>query len=170
MKRIPKRILSICDQFLSVILIVLMVVLVASVTWQVASRYLLRDPSPWTEEIARFALIWIGMLGAAYAYRTRAHLGLDLLANKLTGSARDVLELTVAVTIIFFAVSVMIVGGTKLALLTLELGQLSAVLGIRMAVIYLAIPVSGILITFFAISNVVIAIVDMRKRRGGVRV
>ena len=34
------------------------------VSWQVISRYLLAAPSSWTEEVARFLMIWVTFLGA----------------------------------------------------------------------------------------------------------
>ncbi|MGJ8675406.1 MAG: TRAP transporter small permease, partial [Pseudoalteromonas sp.] len=49
------------------ILIMAMVAIVAVVCWQVFSRFIMRSPSSYTEELARFLLIWIGVLGAAYA-------------------------------------------------------------------------------------------------------
>ena len=61
--------------------IVLMSVMVIDVSWQVASRFVFRAPSSFTEELAGFLLIWIGLLGAAYGFPTRAHLGIDLLVT-----------------------------------------------------------------------------------------
>jgi len=75
--------LAMLDKSLRFALALLMTAMVGSVVWQVLSRYLFVVPAAWTEELARFLLIWIGMLGAAYAYRQGSHLGIDLLANKL---------------------------------------------------------------------------------------
>ncbi len=44
--------------------------LVLDVVWQVATRFILRDPSKWTEELARMILIWVSLMGAALALRT----------------------------------------------------------------------------------------------------
>ena len=65
-----------------------MIAIVTVVCWQVFSRFILRAPSSYTEELARFLLIWIGVLGASYAYRTKAHLGLDLFYQKMIPSLR----------------------------------------------------------------------------------
>ena len=66
------------DSVLAFILMILMATIVIDVTWQVLSRFIVGNPSSVTEEIARFLLIWIGLLGAAYAFRMHSHLGLDL--------------------------------------------------------------------------------------------
>lgn len=65
------------------ILIVLMAVIVIDVSWQIFTRFVLRDPSSFSEELAGFLLIWIGLLGASYALYTRVHLGIDILTAKL---------------------------------------------------------------------------------------
>ena len=53
------------DIILERILIMLMVLMVFDVVWQVASRYLIGIPSTFTDELAGFLLIWLGLLGAA---------------------------------------------------------------------------------------------------------
>ena len=70
--------MSMLGKILRLALALLMTKMVASVVWQVLSRYLFVVPAAWTEELARFLLIWIGMLGAAYAYRQGSHLRLLL--------------------------------------------------------------------------------------------
>ena len=122
-----QAILSPLDKFLRGMLISLMALLVLAVTWQVVSRYLFASPSSWTEEVARFLLIWIGTLGAAYAFRTNMHIGLDLLPKKLTGMAAQYLHWFTLAVIIVFAVAVLVVGGGSLVYLTWDLRQYSAV-------------------------------------------
>ena len=88
-----KNITRFLDAVLTRALIVLMLLLVGSVLWQVISRYVFASPSSWTEEIARFLLIWISLLGAAYAFRSGMHLALDVLPKKLQGKSVRVLKL-----------------------------------------------------------------------------
>jgi len=143
--------LSLLDRALKIALMLLMVLLVLSVTWQVVSRYLFAAPSSWTEEVARFVLIWIGTLGAAYAFRTNMHIGLDLLPKKLTGNAaRNLRWLTLAV-VILFASTVLVIGGGSLVNLTWDLKQYSAVLGLPIAFVYSVIPLTGLLICIYAL-------------------
>ncbi len=146
------RVVRILDVVLKNALIVLMVALVASVSWQVISRYVFSSPSSWTEEVARFLMIWVGLLGAAYAFRTGVHLGLDLLPNKLTGRSAEILKLFTLGAVILFSVMVLVVGGSNLVVLTWELKQNSAVLGLPMAFVYSVIPAAGALICVYAIA------------------
>lgn len=138
------------DRVLSAVLAALIVVMVASVTWQVISRYLLGAPSSWTEELARFTLVWIGLLGGAHAYRRRLHLGLDLLETRLAGRARRLQSLAVHVTVAAFAATVLIGGGFELIRLATQLGQSTPALGLPMGAVYAALPVSGALMLMHA--------------------
>ena len=146
------NITRILDAILKQVLIILMTVLVAAVSWQVVSRYVFSAPSSWTEEVARFLLIWIGVLGAAYAFRTGVHLGLDVLPKKLTGKSLQILKLFTLLAVMVFSVSVLIIGGGSLVALTWELKQYSAVLGLPIAFVYSVIPITGSLISFYAIA------------------
>ena len=128
-----------------------MALMVLVVTWQVVSRYVLGDPSAWTEEVARMLLIWVGLLGSVYVYRENAHLGLDLLHQKLGLKGRRRLDMISAMCCGAFALAVLVVGGGSLVQLTWELGQTTAALGIPMAWVYTVIPISGALIVYYSI-------------------
>lgn len=146
-------ILRIVEKLLGGLLAVLVAAMVVSVTWQILSRYLFVVPAAWTEELARFLLIWIGLLGAAYAYRTRSHLGLDLLSSKLTGNGKARLNAFSHLICMSFAAIVLVVGGGSLVAMTWELKQYSAAMGLPIAFVYVAIPASGMLICLFALAG-----------------
>lgn len=48
------------------------VLMVATALWQVVARYVLDQPPPWTEELARYSMVWVGLLGASCAFRQNA--------------------------------------------------------------------------------------------------
>lgn len=144
-------ILRLVDKLLGGALAVLVAAMVVSVTWQILSRYLFVVPAAWTEELARFLLIWIGMLGAAYAYRTRSHLGLDLLPSRLTGQGKAILDVVSHLICMSFAAIVLVIGGGSLVAMTWELKQYSAAMGLPIAYVYSVIPATGMLICLFAL-------------------
>ena len=143
--------IKIIDKVLTVIVAGLMALMVLDVTWQIFTRFFTDTPSSWTEEMARFLLIWIGLLGAAWTYRVRAHLGLSYLVEKQSPEMQKKLMIFSFLASAVFAISVMIYGGSKLVMLTLELNQLSASLGIKIGYVYLVLPISGVLITIYAL-------------------
>jgi TRAP-type C4-dicarboxylate transport system permease small subunit len=137
-------------RIVSVVLIFLMALMVLDVTWQVFTRFILRDPSEFTEELAGFLLIWIGLFGAGYAYRVKAHLGIDVLSSKLSGSKKKASEIFVAGIVFFFAFFILVVGGWRLVDLTFTLSQISPVMGIPMGYIYLVLPLTGVLFMYYS--------------------
>lgn len=145
-----KQIFRLIDQMLAFFLVLITAAMVINVLWQVATRYLFNDPSSYTEELARFLLIWIGLLGGSYAYRTHAHIGLDIFTRQLRGTAKFITELLALSIVLLFSIVVMVYGGGQLVLLTFELNQTSAALNIPMGYVYLVIPVSGLLIALYS--------------------
>lgn len=145
------KVAELTDKILSWTVILLMAVLVVDVVWQVTTRYLLGSASSFTEELARFLLIWIGLLGSAYAYRMNLHLAFDYFSSKATGRYRMWLSLFIHSLIAFFALLVLVIGGSYLVQLTWELNQVSAALQLRLAYVYSVLPLSGILIIFYAL-------------------
>jgi TRAP-type C4-dicarboxylate transport system permease small subunit len=101
-------------------------------------------------------LIWVGLLGGVFAYREKSHLGIDLLPQKLGPRGKKRLSIFADLCCGLFAVAVLVVGGSALVQLTWELHQTTAVLGIPMAWVYIALPLSGLLIAYYS----VVAIVD----------
>ena len=87
-----KALLDKLEKLLAAALALLMAILVIDVTWQIISRFILNDPSSYTEEIALFLMLWVSLLGAAYAFRRGAHLGLDILVIKLNDDKRVIAQ------------------------------------------------------------------------------
>lgn len=154
MKKLTKGVNKILGIFLSI----LMAAMVLDVSWQVFTRFFTEKPSSFTEELAGFLLIWIGLLGASYALYTKAHLGIDVLTYKLRGKKKQVAEIIIFVIVGLFAFFVMVYGGTRLVQLTFSLKQVSAAMEIKMGYVYLVIPLSGILMIYFCIGFILDAI------------
>lgn len=138
------------DRVLEWLVIALMGVMVLNVLWQVFTRFILHDPSSYTEELARYLLVWVGLLGAAYAASQKMHLAIDILTAHLKGKPHYYAEMFISICTFLFALFVMVIGGIRLVNLTLTLNQISAALQVKLGYVYLALPVSGIIIMFYA--------------------
>lgn len=158
MKKIKLKI----DKIIELVLMGLLSLMVFNVSWQVFSRFILGDPSSWTEELTRYSLIWLGMLGAGYVTGKKMHLAIDYFANKTKEPIRTYIEIFIHTAVLLFAFTVMVVGGSNLVGLTLYLEQISASLQIQLGYVYLALPISGLLIVFYSIENI-IEIIESRK-------
>lgn len=140
------------DRYTKTVLVFLMGILVVDVIWQVFTRYILQSPSTFTDELARFLLIWVSLLGAAYASGKKMHLAIDLLPNKLEGESRRKLDILINGLIIAFALSVMVLGGVLLVNFTMH--QPSPALNIPMGIVYTVVPLSGLLISYYKINEI----------------
>lgn len=126
----------------------LITLLTVVVSYQVFSRYL--DLLPrilWTEEVARFTFLWMLFLGAALAVRQGRHFTIDLFGHKLSGLARRISQGLVLLVVGGVGVF-MVVGGAEF--FDMGMRRVSTTSGIRLAWIYLALPVSGAGIAAFA--------------------
>lgn len=143
------------DKILGRLLVLLMAFMVLSVLWQITSRYVLSSPSSFTEELSRFLFIWVGILGAAYASGKRNHLAITILPGKLNPEQRRLLYIFINILIILFGIGVMIIGGANLVYVNYSLGQYSAALGLPLSLIYSIVPVSGILVVYYKLDEII---------------
>jgi TRAP-type C4-dicarboxylate transport system permease small subunit len=143
---------------LEVFLIILMSTIVIDVTWQVFTRFILQDPSAFTEELAGFLLIWIGLLGASYAVYTKAHLGIDILARKLEIKARRTLDVIIYAIVLLFSLFILVIGGWRLVDITFTLNQISPAMGLPMGYVYIVLPLTGILIIYYSLVHILNAV------------
>lgn len=142
---------KIIDRLLEFILVTLMMLLVLDVTWQVFARYILENPSSYTDELARFLLIWVSLLGAAYAHGQKKHLAIDIFPQSLNPYNQKRLDQLIQILVIGFSLCVMCIGGGRLVFITLYLKQFSSALQLPLGFIYMVIPLSGSLIVFYGI-------------------
>ena len=143
-----------------------MAVLVLDVLWQVFTRFILGDPSSWTEEMARYLMIWVGLIGAAYAAGRRMHLSVDLLPGALRGTRAHILRILIEVLVLTFALAILFAGGLRLVWVMLTLGQTSASLQIPLGYVYLAVPLSGLLIASYAVLDLIDEVKQLRHGNG----
>ncbi len=143
------------DLILSRILVVLMVLMVFNVLWQVASRFILGSPSSFTDELARYLMIWIGILGAAFVSGRNQHVSIDVFVNKLSESNHKKVNLLVNILNIVFCTSTLIIGGGRLVYITNVLGQHSPALQVPLSLVYSIIPISGLLIVIYKVMDLI---------------
>jgi TRAP-type C4-dicarboxylate transport system permease small subunit len=146
-----KSITHFIDKILERILILLFGLMVSVVTWQVFTRFLLNSPSSFTEELSTYLLIWISLLGAVYALRKQAHLGIDIITSRLSGRGKEISTYIIHFFIILFSLFVFMWGGIRLVWVTLQLNQISASLQIKIGYIYVILPISGLLMIYYSI-------------------
>lgn len=138
---------------LTALCVFLFLVMLSAVGLQVFMRYALNSPLVWSEELARFAMIWLAFLATALAASKRQHIAITGLFN-VNGRAER--ALSAGLTIVFIGVSAII--GWQGYLITLRTTiQRSTALQIPMSYIYAAIPTSAALMIICLILSTVLA-------------
>lgn len=144
-KKYMNKVLAICCS-------ALLIFMTCLVLWQVFTRYILGSPAAFTEELVKYALMWNGFIGAAYAFSTRDHMALTLIKSKLKGTPYKVFSIIIDVLILALAFFVITIGGFKLAVSAKA--EFSALLGISRALVYSIAPISGIFIIIAQVINI----------------
>lgn len=149
------------DRTIGAICTSLMVLLVICVTWQVFSRFILSKPSTFTDELARFSMIWTALLGTAYCVGTRQHLAIDLFTSHLSGRKKFFNQIYVNICILAFSAFVMVFGGLKLLIKVHESEQLSPAMQVPMSIIYSVLPLCGVIISLYCLLHMRQALRDL---------
>ncbi len=148
-----KKAYNLINRIIETALVIIFALLVIDVLWQVFSRYVLGQSYSFTEEFARFALIWLSILGAAYLNGRREHLAMDFWVQKLSPEQKTKRMKIIEILMLLFALVVMVIGGGNLVYTTLYLGQTSPAMNISLGYVYAIVPISGLLIMFYSIYN-----------------
>ena len=138
-----KKVEKILDTVMRFLMALSMLVLVVFGTWQIFTRWILQNPSTFTDELLRYVLIIAGMIGSAYCFYRDEHLALTLITDKAKGPFKVVLEVFIEACILFFVIYVFIYGGIKLASTA---SNVSSVMRIPMKTLYMIEPICGVMI------------------------
>jgi TRAP-type C4-dicarboxylate transport system permease small subunit len=140
---------------LNTVLIVSVALLVFDVVWGVFTRHILHEQAQWTEELARFLLIWVALLGGAVAFGTKGHLGVDYFTGKFHPEARKLMAVAAHLVVLFFACAIFLYGGGRVVADALAMEQTTPALGWKMGHVYLALPIAGIFMVLYTIENLI---------------
>lgn len=141
------------DVVLKTICVSLFALLVILVSWQVITRLVLNNPSVWTEEAARYVFIWLSLIGISIATGEKADVCIDFLVRKVPVFWQRWVEVLAYLCTLSFASIVMVWGGWDNAMLTWD--QKNPVLPLNAGVLYLAVPVSGALLSLYLLFHLV---------------
>lgn len=128
-------------EWFTMILTALLVVLVST---NVFARYVLKVGLLWAEELSRLTFVWVVFLGAYLALRRRAHLAITIVTDRLPWRAQRVVSIVGTLLTIGFLV-VLIWGGWRLVMQTLQFGRITPMLGVSAAWGYLSVPTAALL-------------------------
>lgn len=142
------------DQYFKLLkwlLTAMLILLLIPVLLQVISRFVPFIPRYiWTEEIARFAFVWIIMIGSSIAVRDQSHFHVDVLP-KLSAKRESLLRIILLICMLLLAI-VFVLGGYQFA--KFGATQQSEISSLPMLSIYIAWPLAGISWVLFLIEQI----------------
>ncbi|MCM3584884.1 TRAP transporter small permease [Mesobacillus maritimus] len=142
-------------------LIILSIFTVVVIFLQVFMRYVVGDSLSWSEEIARYAFIWMIYLGVSYGVKKNKHLGVDAFLLLFEKKGQLIIGIIANLCFLVFAVVITYYGIDILSRVTRE----SAAMQISLKWVYAA-PVVGMLLTSVRlIQNIVLEAVELKKMK-----
>ncbi len=127
--------------------------MVALTCWQVFTRYILQNPSSWSEELVSYLFAWMALLGASLVVGERGHMNIPLLVDRAKPKMRKALAVFSELIACIFAAVILVYGGIQIT--TLAMGQMTSSLGVPVGVFYVVLPISGILNIIYTILNII---------------
>ena len=136
--------------------IILFAAMVLVVTLQVVVRFM-GIGAAWSEPVARYLFIWLGLIGAAFVIGENDDVAIDFLVRKFPAAVAKSVEIVAHAIVAAFAVIVMIIGGARFAIRTWD--QAVELLPVTTGQVYFVLPVSGALIVIYSVIHIIETIV-----------
>lgn len=140
---------------------ILLVFIAVIVNWGVFCRYVLFAPLPWSEQIPKYAMIWMGFLGASVGISKNRHIGFDILVTRLPSMIRKLIIIAGRILILFFLV-MMTIYGVSFAL-AVGFSSNAPMLPIPMFYLFLAVPIGGVFMTLQATIRLVLDVISFNR-------
>jgi len=147
------RLNKILQKTLSIVSVITFVLITVIGVWQVASRFIFNNPAAWTEEVLTYGFTWLALLAAALVASKREHMRLTFIIDKFNPNMKKLIEVVNELVMMAFASLAFIYGGISIMKLTMI--QVTPALQVPVGVFYGVLPVAGILIVFFCITNII---------------
>jgi len=160
-KQLPGGILGAVDAVVCTVAAGGLAVIALALIVQVVARYLVGQPTVWSEELSVSLFVWVSMLAIALGVRRGEHLTLDLFSKRLSQGAGRVLAIVIAVlgvvtflTIAYFCLALLGPANRQ------DLAGISTGLGIpaKTSWVYAAVPVGMFLSAVFTVERLVLVL------------
>lgn len=127
--------------------------MVALTCWQVFTRYVLQNPSSWSEEMVSYLFAWMSLFGASIVVGERGHMNIPIVVERMGKKGRKFFAIFAEVIACVFAGVILVYGGIQIT--NLAMGQMTSSLGIPIGVFYVVLPLSGVLNIVYTILNII---------------
>lgn len=128
------------------------IAMVVLTCWQVFTRYVLKNPSPWSEELVSYLFAWASLLGASLVTGERGHMNIPIVLEKFSPAVQKLLNIFGELVAFAFSAIILVYGGVTIT--QLAMGQMTSSLGVQVGVFYVVMPLCGILNMIYTVLNI----------------
>lgn len=128
-----------------------MAALIGVITLQIVSRVFFQAVG-WTEEVARFLLVWITFLGATLAFQRGRHIAVTFLVDALPGRLARLARIAASLVVLGFMIALVSIGWEYMQVQSF---QKSASLRLSMTWVYAVMPLCAALMAWYAAIDLV---------------
>lgn len=128
------------------------IAMVVLTCWQVFTRYVLKNPSPWSEELVSYLFAWASLLGASLVTGERGHMNIPIVLEKFSPALQKLLNIFGELVAFAFSAIILVYGGVTIT--QLAMGQMTSSLGVQVGVFYVVMPLCGILNMIYTVLNI----------------
>jgi C4-dicarboxylate transporter DctQ subunit len=158
-----KKTLQVLSKVESTLCVACFIVMTCACFFQVLNRDIFKIPMGWTEELARFAMVWMALLGSEIGLRKGKQMSVDAVVAHLPFMPRKIVEsLGCVINAAFAGVSGYF--GVEFVAATYQNGQISAALNWPMWIVYIILPLSLFVMALYEIWE---CVCTLARKRGG---
>ncbi len=121
--------------------------------WQVLTRYVLQNPSTWSEELVGYLFAWMSLLGASLVTCERGHMNIPIIVERFSEPIQKLLNCLGQVIAFLFSAIILVFGGAQIT--TLAMGQMTSSLGVPIGIFYIVLPLCGVLNMIYTVLNII---------------
>lgn len=127
--------------------------MVALTCWQVFTRYILKNPSTWSEELVGYLFAWMSLMGASLVTQERGHMNIPILVERPGEKGQKIFNCLGELIAFLFSLIILVFGGVQIT--SLAMGQMTSSLGVPIGIFYIVLPLCGVLNMFYTVLNVI---------------
>jgi len=143
-----------------IIVVILLAAMVTNVTLGVFCRYVLNSSLSWTEELARYFMVWFAYIGMALAFKDGSHVSVTFFVSKVPLYFRHIIKLIVYALILFFLITLFVQSISLLKIINI---QNSPSMQLPMVYPYFSVTVGALLMMIEVIKLMYFLLKDIKK-------
>lgn len=147
-----KQFRTILTQILRALAGISFLAMVILTCWQVLTRYVLQNPSSWSEELVSYLFAWMALMGASLITSERGHMNIPVVVERMPEGAKLGFSIFAEIVAFIFSAVILLYGGVQIT--SLAMGQMTSSLGVAIGVFYVVLPVCGVLNMIFTAMNI----------------